>query len=67
MISTGFGSAGRLLTAGGKREKEVHTGTGVIVGPLLRPVPLNPTILSRDLVIRMSWGPRGKAPTLTLP
>lgn len=37
------------MMAGGKREKEVHTGTGVIVGSLLRPVPLNPTMLIQEL------------------
>lgn len=42
--------------ASGKREKEVHTGTRVIVGSLLMPVPLNPTILLQGLSHKNALG-----------
>lgn len=42
--------------ASGKREKEVHTGTGVIVGSLLRSVPLNQTILFQGLSRKNALG-----------
>lgn len=45
MISTASEPSGCLWEASGEREKEVHTGTGVTIGPLLRPMPLNPTVL----------------------
>lgn len=45
MISTASGPSGCLWETGGEREKEVHTGTEVNIGPLLRPKLLNPTVL----------------------
>lgn len=58
MNFTGFQSSGCLLKAGGKREKEVHSGTGVMVGSLLRPVPLNPRILIQGLSHKNALGAR---------
>lgn len=58
MNFTGFESSGCLRKAGGKREKEVHTGTGVIVGSLLRPVPLKPIILIQGLSHKTTLGAR---------
>lgn len=45
MISTASEPSGCLWEASGEREKEVHSGTGLNIGPLLRPMPLNPTVL----------------------
>lgn len=67
MISTGFESSGCLLKAGGKRKKEVHTGTGEIVGSLLRLVPLNPTILLQGHSHKSALGSGGKARVFTSP
>lgn len=67
MISTGFESSGCLLKAGGKRKKEVHTGTGVIVGSLLRPLPLTPAILLQGHSHKKTPGSGGKARVFTPP
>lgn len=56
MISTASEPSGYLWEASGEREKEVHTGTGVNIGPLLRPMPLNPTVLTQGHSLKNALG-----------